>query len=376
MPVIHQSSSQQPHYQTADFNLADAALGLGALVSFVAFVGGIIATGTLLNGFLGPALLAVVGIAAQVALDKAGKFKTAAHRLLQASLFIGLWGFIAVAAHWVPYLWVAGASIGLFVASLVAGTFAALSKLWKALAALFAICAVTAVVVLPAPKGTEDPEEESNKWRVEVSVVDADGQPVEGATVRVAVVMAWETGGNLSVDEPAKTDKDGRISERTFTEDPKLKAVIVEADKAAGPANAEYPSAREIALKVTRGSRVSVKITLKEAAHPDTAFLKLDATVKPHAQWYYLHFQLWDGPPQGVFMRGDTHPRLLQQTSWGEMTERSLVVGRELAGKDLYLRHYYESGPERETVTTHVGPISAGARTYLKLKVPGQPGAD
>lgn len=376
MPVVHQNSSQQPHYQTADFNLADAALGLGALVNLVAFVAGLITTGALLNGFLGPAMLAVVGIAAQAALDRAGKLKTTAHRLLQASLFIGLWGFIAVTAHWVPYLWVAGASAGLFVASLVAGTLAALSKLWKALAALFAVCAVTSVIVLPAPKGTEDPEDESNKWYVDVSVVDDDGQPVEGAMVRMAVVMVWETGANLSVNDPATTGKDGRIAERVFTEDPKLKAVIVEAEKAAGPANAAYPRAQEIALKVTRGSRVSVRVLLREDAHPETAFLKLDAEVKPHAQWYYLHFQLWDGPPAGEFLRRDEHPRLLQQTSLGVMPERSLVIGREHAGKDLYLRHHYESGPERETVTTHVGPISTSARSYLKLKVPEQKGAD
>lgn len=376
MPVVHQNSSQQPHYQTSNFNLADAALGLGALVNLVAFVAGLITTGALLNGFLGPAMLAIVGIAAQTALDKAGRLKTTAHRLLQASLFIGLWGFIAVAAHWIPYLWVAGASVGLFVASLVAGTFAALSRLWKALAAMFAVCAVTVVVVLPAPKGSEDPEDETNKWHVDVSVVDADGQPVEGASVRIAVVMVWETGVNLSVDDTATTDKDGRIPARVFTEDPKLKAVIVEAEKAAGLANAAYPRAQEIALKITRGSRVSMKVLLTEDAHSDTAFLKLDPEVKPHAQWYYLHFQLWDGPPAGEFLHGDKHPRLLQQTSLGVMPERSLVIARDHAGKDLYLRHHYESGPERETVTTHIGPISTSERRYLKLKVPERKSAD
>ncbi|MBK9974032.1 MAG: hypothetical protein IPP14_04580 [Planctomycetes bacterium] len=376
MPVVHQNSSQGPHFRTGDFNPADFVVGLGALVNVVAFVAGIFISGTVFNAFLGPAALAVVGVAAYTALEKAGKFKSAGHRLLQASLFIGLWGFTLVAAHWVPYLWVAGASVGLFAASLVSGVFAVLSKLWKFLAALFAICAISAVVVLPQPSGTEDPDDETNKWRVEVTVIDADGQPVQNATVRVAVVMAWDAQAALKLKDSTPTGADGSIADLTFTEDPKLKAVIVEAEKAQGPANAAYPLVREVGLNMTRGGKVSIKVQLHENAHPDKAFVLVDAKVKPHESWYYLKFQLWDGPPEGAFWGHEGNPRLLQQTSWPDMPEHSLVVGRDLAGKDLYLRHSYESGPETETATTHLVPIAPGGRTRVALNIPGHKNSD
>jgi len=376
MPVIGKSPVQGPHFRTADFNPADFVVGLGALVNVVAFVAGIFLSGTVFNAFLGPAALAVVGVAAYTALDKAGKFKTAGHRLLQASLFIGLWGFTLVAAHWVPYLWVAGASVGLFVASLVSGAFAVLGKLWKLLAALFAVGAISAIVLLPQPKGTEDPEDESNKWRVEVTVIDADGQPLQNATVRVAVVMAWDSAAALTVQDAATTGEDGRIADLTFTEDPKLKAVVVEAEKAQGPANAAYPMVREVGLNMTRGGKVSIKLQLQESAHPQVAFVVVDAEVKPHEAWYYLRFQLWDGPPEGAYRAQEANPRLLQHASWGEMPEHSLVIGRDLAGKDLYLRHSYESGPELETATTHLGQVAPGGRTRLKLKIPRPTNAD
>ncbi|MEI2768392.1 MAG: hypothetical protein V9E86_07885 [Nitrosomonas sp.] len=342
---------------------------------------GIFISGTVFNAFLGPAALAVVGVAAYTALEKAGKFKSAGHRLLQASLFIGLWGFTLVAAHWVPYLWVAGASVGLFAASLVSGVFAVLSKLWKFLAALFAICAISAVVVLPQPSGAEDPDDETNKWRVEVTVIDADGQPVQNATVRVAVVMAWDAQAALKLKDSTPTGaRAAALPTLRSRKTPSFKAVIVEAEKAQGPANAAYPLVREVGLNMTRGGKVPIKVQLHENAHPDKAFVVVDAKVKPHEKLVLpeVPLQLWDGPPEGAFWGHEGNPRFLQQTSWPDMPEHSLVVGRDLArGKGPpTCGTATKAGRETETATTHLGPIAPGGRTRVALNIPGHKNSD
>lgn len=164
---------------------------------------------------------------------------------LAAALLVGVGVFMF---HWLSLTLAGWAVTGLYVLGLVFGVFAALSAGLRLLALLTGAALAAALVFLPVPTSALPPADEDRRdWFVELTVLDADNQPVEGATAACAVAMRWnanarpdlETEIDFETDVAIATDENGAATFR-FTEDPRLKLAACAAWVSYARMDAEY----------------------------------------------------------------------------------------------------------------------------------------
>jgi hypothetical protein len=141
-------------------------------------------------------------------------------------------GFIVFEYHWLAFTPTAWVMNVLFVLALVTGAWSRLEAWARWLSALAAAALVVATYVLPRPPGGEGAWDTAEKWKVDVSVVDAaDDAPLSGARVLCATVMQWEDAVELGDGAARTTDSDGNVDTWEFEDDTRLKIVLCSAWK-------------------------------------------------------------------------------------------------------------------------------------------------
>lgn len=153
----------------------------------------------------------------------------------------------------------------LYWLALLVGLWKELRGLLKALAGLTAAAMPTALLVLPTPDGAIGPIDDSRKWTVVVTAVDAEGEPIASAAAHCAAVMVWERGRGFEAEPEwyAFTDEDGR-AEFSFTADTRLKAALCAAAKTPRDGEDGYAMRTGYVLNPFRGGEFPVRITLDE----------------------------------------------------------------------------------------------------------------
>ena len=362
-----------------------AMLGFGTLIGLV-FAGVSVASVFAASAFAGGAVIliiaAIVLIAALVGLKE--QHLTPALALLGLSaLWAAFGGTIVFDNHWLaftPAAWVLNA---LFVGALVAGAWAKLQAWARALAVLLALSLATATVVLPRPAGGEGPLDTAEKWKIDIDVADkAEGAPLQNALVLCGTVMQWESALALADTMARTTDRAGRVETWEFDEDPRLKIVICNVWKNPNDGNAGYPAESQIVLAPAGGGEYQLHFALSENAHPDTAFVTVEASgsFEQHP-WYTLDFELWAGEPQGYPGARDG-PQPLLRKPWAELRGGGFTLSAADAQRDLTLRYHYEGPggeglvpPYNEVQAVAVGPVAGGARRRVLLNVPSMQSA-
>lgn len=235
----------QPTGVAPDLSLGGLLIGFPLLISCVFILFSSLWTALFLAGY---AVIAF-GLGA-VAADTNRLAKIGATLLFLSVLAAALvLGFGVFTFHWLSLTLAGWAVTGLYFAGLVIGVFAALSAGLRLLALLAGAALAAALVFLPVPTSALPPSEEDRRdWFVELTVLDADNQPVEGANAACAVAMRWNGNArpDLETEDDFATDisiyttgEDGVIGFR-FTEDPRLKLATCAAWVSYARMDAEY----------------------------------------------------------------------------------------------------------------------------------------
>lgn len=139
---------------------------------------------------------------------------------------------LSVEFHIVPFADAGWIAIGFFYASLIAGAWIAISALGRSLAMVAGAAVVAAMAVLPAPRGAADPADKDSEWKITLSVLDENGDPLEFAVAQCSSAMVWDGEGPATFDHgfPQVTAEDGK-AHFTFHEDMRLKVAVCTALK-------------------------------------------------------------------------------------------------------------------------------------------------
>jgi hypothetical protein len=376
--VFRQQGSYSPQH--------DPGAGAVFLVGIGAVVASIASLVELFSASMLAGVVALIYIAAAGALLLRLHLKfpqelTIPKLLLAASLACAVWGGAAVFYfQWFSFTIAEWIVTGLYVAGLAAGALAAFETLWRILAILLAAAMVTAILVLPIPRGGEDASDEANHWSVTVHVTDENGAPLKDALAHCGIVMSWERELELDLTAAQSTDAAGKAGPWSFTEDRRLKAVICNALKNGNDGNAGYPMKSGLLLAPHQGEN-ELPISLTENPHPDTAYLAVELESDPGVSWYYLDFELWNGSPEGIPFQtkyeGDPQP--IAQKSWNDLRGSGFAVPADQAAQDLYLRLKYEgpsstdlAPPKVEFRTYQLGALDPGGRRGIRVAIPGE----
>jgi len=279
---------------------------------------------------------------------------------------------LLLATHVVPFTIAGWLADGLFIASLVWGVFEKLKGVDKAIAALLAASMTAYLVLMPSPKAFDDPDNEAAKWRVALSVSNEYGDPVSDALGLCTVFAPWEA-RPVAVDpaQARRSDAEGAFEPWSFTEDPKLKTVACFALKEAAEDNAGYPAQAAMTVGLARGITHPAKIELRENAHPDTAYLVVDARAETDSPWVQLSLELWDGRPTAGY--GGTGYNFIERKGWNLDADGAFVLDARSANADLYVRTVYREQNDGAVKLFHIGPVTLGTRRRIILNVKNNP---
>lgn len=199
--------------------------------------------------------------------DENGIHQIGSLLVLGACACVVFGGLVVFLAHWVPYAVVGWLTTGLYVSGFLA-MFAALSGLLRLLGLLMAAAMIAGMILLPAPSegATED---EENKWKVELTVVDADDNPIAGAITNCASVMVWaqQSAAILESGTGHYTDDEGK-TEFEFTDDTRMKAAVCMAFVPSSRDEPGYAVRTGAVAAPVRGVTYPVQIRLTERTPP------------------------------------------------------------------------------------------------------------
>lgn len=325
-------------------------------------------------------LVIAVSAALAIAVYRNQKRVTASLTLLGlAALWAAVAGTVVFKHHllaFTPAAWIFNV---LFVAGLLSGAWSSINVWLKTIAALLALSSVTAILLLPRPRGGEGPFDTAEEWRINVEVKEREGGPLQSASVFCAAVMKWKYELSFAPTLARETDRDGRIPTWEFKEDPRLKIVICNAWKTPNDGNAGYPPASQLVVSIASGGEYKLDFELVENPHPDLAFLTFDLSGDYDNGPYALQFELWSGNPVGYFGQHESSAQPFQTKSWQELRRGGFAIPSEVATQDMQLRYHYQ-GTDREgyilnyneTRTIQVGAIEPGTRKRLDLRIPNK----
>lgn len=237
-------SQHQPTGYSPDLSLGGLLVGFPLLISAV-----VVFFSSFWTALIVAAYAVVAFVLAAAASDKNRLANIGVTLLMVSALAAALLvGFGVFMFHWLSLTLAGWAVAGLYTLGLVFGVFAALSAGLRLLALLTGAALAAALVFLPVPTSALPPADENRRdWFVELTVLDADNQPVEGANAACAVAMRWnanarpdlETEIDFETDIVVSTDETGAASFR-FTEDPRLKLATCAAWVSYARMDAEY----------------------------------------------------------------------------------------------------------------------------------------
>ena len=368
---------QDPHQGSDGALLGFVGLGVMAVAAWSVL--GVFASSVIAGAATLFALLLFGFVIVQVV--RAGQVPRLSLGLLAAgAIWTACSGLVVFEYHWLAFTPAAWVMNVLFVAALVTGAWARLEAWAKLLAGLAAAALVVATYVLPRPPGGEGAWDTAEKWKVDVSVVDAsDNAPLAGARVLCATVMQWEDTLEFADSAARTTDAQGNVDTWEFEDDNRLKVVLCSAWKNEDDANAGYPVEVQLVAAPVGGGHYAVRLALKEAPHPEVAFLALDLSGAFASQnWFYLDFELWAGEPDGGWGAGSGQQPLLKK-SYRDLRGGFRIPAAQ-ASSAMTLRYRYEGPapgdalvpPYAEVHTVPVDAVPAGGRQRLALEIPAR----
>jgi hypothetical protein len=192
-------------------------------------------------------------------------------------------GVLVGALHWVSFLHVAYVTLGLYALAVAIWLLGrALSFAYACLFTSLGAALLAAVICLPAPPGSEDPDDKQNRTRLLARFVDETGAPVEEVEAWFDLKWFW-------CDDPRPREKADATSLRPdnsyglpagstpweFSDDPRFKLVVIRARRRPhyDGRDAGYADIRRELPIPRRGEQYPVVIELKEQPHPNVAFL-------------------------------------------------------------------------------------------------------
>lgn len=357
--------SQQPQTPLTMAEKFGVAAMLGTLGAGVVLI--------FMSGWSGAALLLLAVI---VMLLAAGGEENVKARTLTAGGWFGLaaaatviWApLIVLLTHAFPFSIAGWLAEGLFVLGLASGLLERLKALGRFVAVLLAASACAYLVIMPTPRAFDDPDNADAAWRVALSVRGDDDKPVPGALGYCTVFAPWHARpAALDPTMARRSNAEGAFEPWTFTEDPRLKTVACFALKEAAEDNAGYPAQTALTVGLVPGVTRPVVIRLRENAHPDTAFLVIDARAVTDSPWVQLSMELWDGRPTAPY--GGEGPNFIARKGWNLDADGGFVLDARTANADLYLRSVYSDAHDGAVKLFHIGPVAPGSRRRIVVRV-------
>jgi hypothetical protein len=169
------------------------------------------------------------------------------------------------AFHWWDFKWPALVAVGLYALA-VLGLARGLGILRLLLSLLLSAAMIYAVLMLPPPPGSLDEEKEENWTRVEITVTDEAGNPLEGATVLVEAKWFWQNDTpeqELGLWGKRETDAKGAADSR-IKEDARLKTVVVRVERPPLGDRPGYQPAKQERLVTSDRETLHFKFQLKK----------------------------------------------------------------------------------------------------------------
>jgi hypothetical protein len=264
------------------FGVGNTGSAEGGAVSTL--VGGATAIGWIATAFLGfvatPYLGAfiiafiVLCFAVMMAMPPHGKAFSAieifgAYCFVGALVCVAFGGVAVLGFHWVSYTLVGWFVTGLYGAGLLLTFLKKINALLGLVSILFGIGMATALVMLPTPSGALPPDDPAHRWRIALSVRDANGEPVQGTLSNCAAVMRWdlEDAAVFRSGSGTFTDDQGKAS-FTFHEDVRLKAGACIAFKPSTQDQEGYAPRTNASATLIPGDDVRIEIVLDERSPP------------------------------------------------------------------------------------------------------------
>jgi hypothetical protein len=290
-------------------------------------------------------------------------------------------GVCVGAFHWVKFPYAAYVTLGLYglaVAIWLGGrVFGFLHAL---LFSSFGAALLAAVVCLPAPPGSEDPNDKENRTRVVARFVDEAGLPVEDVEVWFDLKWCWQ-------DDPKLREKPDATSLMIdnccglpqgsapweAADDPRYKLLVIRARRGPhrGGEDAGYEDVRHEMLLPRRGQEYKVQLALQERPHPDVAFL--DVTAEPRAgETPFIELLAGREPELPRTSYSLDFDALNSGWAGAHASSRSafrgvLRIERELAGRPLFL--HMDATHDGWKLAQPIEPMRLGERRRITLPV-------
>jgi hypothetical protein len=165
----------------------------------------------------------------------------------------------------------------------------AFSALWSWLFPIAGVAMLSAVMQLGAPPGADDMEQKESWTPVNVTAIDAAGEPIDGATVFLDLVHFWQGDPELDAEREwwsqDTTGSDG-TARMALQEDPRFKRLLIRVRREpfAGAYNEPttiggyvgYEDARLEAVLPAPKVPYAFQVVMTRRAHPDSALLAIE----------------------------------------------------------------------------------------------------
>jgi|GEM_PF-3316656 len=241
------------------------AIGVAWLISLFVIAASSIAVAGALIGF---SLFVGFLIAAASKRSAPGQAKLGFLLLILSPVWAGISGLIVFWPHWFSFAFAAWVTLALFTAGALS-IFRFLSAAWRLVAVAAAAAIAVAIVILPPPNGAFAADDDRRKWSVELTVVDANGDPVRGAGAICIPRMMWaETQRPPFFPETAQRTDDTGQAEFSFNEDTRMKVVLCGA-AIGGDRDWSYGPEWAITGTPFYGDALPVRVTLRTFAQQE-----------------------------------------------------------------------------------------------------------
>jgi hypothetical protein len=368
------------------------------MIGGAAFIGNVIGlfaftwVALLVFGYI--ALLIVLSVQASRAAKNASAAESGSVVLMLSCLAALVGGVLVGAFHWVQYQHAAYVVLGLYAVAVVvwlAGR--AFTAGWSCLFPALGLAMLLAARLLGSPPGADDMEQAENWTPVTVTVVDEEGNPIEGATVYLDLVWFWQGDPELEGDDrewwsEGTTAGDG-TARMALHEDPRFKQLVIRVrrDPLSNGYNEPktigdwvgYDDVRLAANALTPKKPHSIHVVMSRREHPDAGFLAIELTEPQAAEGVVsrsirLALSTEAEPP------AEEYPGQLDQITAGNLCVRHCYLsgteplvfrlGRELAGQPLTLhvmeRDYSDSSETyRQLQSVSIEPTHLGEEHTL-----------